>query len=164
MQGITRVNSRTRRVRTLITLGSSVGLLATGALMSSTGVAQASTTTGAVQANPGAYCGTYGSGITQSSNPKIGPESTWVKKADNCHDINITYTNDSHRAAGDRYGGWLWSNGTWKACSRGDQYLGNGNHNPNVNSAAVPCTDVAAGTKFTIVSKFNTEDTVHINY
>lgn len=155
MSLIGRTKPTTRRVRAAVTIGSSAVIATAGALAYTAGVANA-----APSVTIPYYCGTAGSGHTETNDTSINfGASQFAKQPPGCYDINIVNV-----ATTDTYGGALYYSGYYHLCVRGYQSLSAGNQNPNTNTHAVPCTSVNTGTEFIILSGNHPDDTVHLNF
>ena len=81
-----------------------------------------------------------------------------------CGDLNLTYSDDSTSTIGDDYAGRLRnSSGVWHTCNKGYVWASDGNHSIN-DSTYWLCTDVRDNTPFTVASKIDGGDTVHITH
>ncbi|MFF4114965.1 hypothetical protein [Streptomyces sp. NPDC001714] len=82
-----------------------------------------------------------------------------------CNDLNLTYSDDSTSTIGDYYAGRLYhtSSSSWVTCNKGYVWAHDGSHSVTDSTYAL-CTDVNDNTKFTVASKIDGADTVHITH
>ncbi|MFD8811857.1 hypothetical protein ACFV23_10320 [Streptomyces sp. NPDC059627] len=104
--------------------------------------------------------------VTLKTGPYEGVGGTANKSAtSSCNDLNLTYSDDSTSSIGDYYAGRLYhtSTGTWVTCDKGYVWASDGSHSVNDSTYAL-CTVVSDNTKFTVASKIDGGDTVHITH